>query len=199
MRINITGGVLEAELQDNPIEKIQSQLEQVIQRQDEDSQVMGSHVNESISQIHNALRQLSGSVSQDIQSLESDLNIAVQQLLANDQNNPAIMALNEKLKKLSQAIRTKDDKIKSLIKVHVVKPVVKPDVNPVKNDGIRELNSTIRRVTRKQVPASRYLGKLPSMKEENKVRQTISRAGVSPHSSDSNMQDKLNAQPRMPI
>ena len=236
MKINITGGTLIAEIQGNPIEKIQTQLNNAIQQQEEYSEDMTSQIDESVNRIRNIdkilakyhndrelSKQAYDKSQSDIKALQDELDKAVETLLANDESNPSIMALKEKSRTLMAAISQERSKSKALRimvdeiserkpitritkkitnvtninKTNKITKVIVKHVTP--DESIQKLHATINNVTRKRIPASRYLGKLPTMREESRIRQSIARAGVSPHSSKSNMQDKLNAQPRMPI
>ena len=206
MKLIIKGGTLEAELEGNPIEKIQSQLLQAIQKQDDDITAMGEHVNEAIVAVHkvNGLiaKQISDRSRQDITDLQASLNDAVAQMLARDQSNPEILALQEKVKKLSTLTKSEDARIKELrTKVGELskRPAVKvkSKAKPaVRDEGISRLHSTVRRMG--AVPISQY-PRQSRPRAEKAVRTSIARAGEPVHSSDSDMQDKLGAKARMPI
>ena len=227
MKLLITGGSLEATIQGNPLEKIQEQLSRAVQSQEDDIDMVSSKLRESsdrMKRIDEVLgkyradsvesRKASDRAQKDIDDLQGELNDAIAKLLANDESNPALVALKEKTRNLVGIInreRTRSKELRSAIdEIAQRKPVTRitnvkkitnvTNVNKItkvtkvvvkKDEGVARLHETIRNM--KRVPISKY------PKSELQVRTSIARAGVAPHSSESTMHDKLGAVPRMPI
>ena len=183
MRLVIKSGQLDAEIQGNPIEMLQQQLAKVNQRQDEDIEAMGAHVNDNIVQTRQMMKEIANTSQQEIARLQDELDQAVaqltSQLLKNNKITPEIKALGEKVKKLSAMRKPK------VITKTITKTVTK------KPDHMPRLHNTIRNI--KRVPIHKY------PKSAVKLRQGIMRADKPVHSSDSDQIGKLNAVPRMPI
>ena len=229
MKLLITGGSLEATIQGNPLEKIQEQLSRAVQSQEDDIDTVSSKLRESsdrMKRIDEVLgkykadsvesRKASDRAQKDIDDLQAELNDAIAKLLANDESNPSMIALKEKTRNLvaiinrerakSKELRSAIDeisqrkpvtritnvkKITNVTNVNKITKVTKVVVKQAKDEGVARLHETIRNM--KRVPVSKY------PKSELQVRTSIARAGVAPHSSDSNMHDKLGAVARMPI
>jgi predicted RNase H-like nuclease (RuvC/YqgF family) len=202
MKLTIKDINLEAEIQGNPIGTLKQQLDRLSQKQDEDIVTMGEHINDTIVAMHkiNSLMamQISDRSQNDMLDLQDSLRVAMEQLAERDRNSPEITALQEKITKLNAKIKAEDGRIRELndkvaeLSRKKSRPVSKP---AVQDEGIKRILSTVQRI--KSVPISKY--PRPKLQTERVIRESILKAGVAPHSSESDMHDKLGAKPRMPI
>lgn len=211
MKIKITGGVLEAEIQGNPLKNIQEQLSAISQDTttritklksiiEEVTKIKDKSVSDLYEEFHardiiietelDELRTMIEALSKPKSSYLNDekYNSIMDKLrsMAGDTKD-IINGINSKIDKLAK------DKTESIARLQ-------SELVRIKQEDDRRLS-----ILRKQfsnIPDIKPVvetTKIKVVKQGGSELIDTSRAKVSPHSSKSDMQDKLNAKPRMPI
>ena len=197
-KITISGGTLEAEIQETESEQA---FKQIISGLVKETGTEIGAIKNALQNITFASRITSQRQSLALDDIRAELQYMGEEHKKLEDTNKDLKGKISQVKTISttrlQNLTDRINKLKTQRRERI-KTVIKKEIEPIKPKELPEYK--LEPSKKGEVKSGKeYMGHLDFPKTDKEVRESIKTAGVSPHSSKSDMQDKLGAKPKMPI